>query len=120
MDEQWFDIPGWEGVYQVTRAGQVKRIQLNIIQTRTKNNGEELKVPKKLSKERIKKWNFYRGEYRVHLTDKSQDKDDVYSIPKLLLLTFHPEIDLSTVDQISYKDNDPKNVQYDNLIISFK
>jgi hypothetical protein len=117
-DQEWFDIPGWEGVYQITRAGQVKRVKLNIIQSRNKKDGTVLDVPKQLKKERVKKWNYYRGHYRVHLTNKEKDK--VYLIPELLLLTFHPEIEVDKIGSLSYKDHDPTNVQFSNLDIFYK
>jgi hypothetical protein len=116
--ETWFDIPNWEGVYQITRLGQIKRIKLNIVQFRNKKDGTVLPVHKKLKKERLKKWNFHRGHYRVHLTD--QEHDEVYKISELLILTFHPEIDLSKIDYFIYKDNDPLNVQVSNLEIFYK
>lgn len=115
--EEWFDIPGWEGIYQINKIGKVKRIQLNIIQNRTRRDGTPLAVPKKLAKERIKKWNLHRGNYRVHLTYNG--KDEIRTIPELLLLTFHPEIEVNKIDKITYKDNNPSNVQFDNLILSF-
>lgn len=101
MTEEWRDIKGYEGCYQVSNLGRVKSL------TRKDRNGrtraERILVNNKRSSEK--------DYLRVHLSKDNVAKD--YSIHRLVAIAFIPNPNGYTV--VNHLDNNPSNNNVTNL-----
>lgn len=98
----WKDIPGYEGLYQISDEGKVKRLPHAFHSIRKDGCEYDTFLP-----ERLLQVNS-RGCVGLLTGDIFKDK----RIDDLLALTF---LGLSRGDYI-HKDNDPNNMQIDNLV----
>lgn len=91
---EWKDIPGYEGIYQASRCGRIKRL------------------PHNNRKERILQLNSYTNYYIIAGLRKG-DKYRNYPVHRLVAMTF-----LSNPDNkpfVNHKDLDKTNNHVDNL-----
>jgi len=97
MEEQWKDIFGYEGLYQVSNLGRVRSLPRN----GTVNDIKILK-PKKENN----------GYLRIGLCKNGEQK--LYSIHRLVASAFIPNDDLFKTD-INHKDENKENNNVENL-----
>lgn len=96
MEEIWRDIPGWEGLYQVTNTGKVKSL------TRFRRNGAGgyIQEGRTLKPDKNKQ-----GYYCVVLSNGDYKKR--YRIHRIVMETFVPNPD--KLPQVNHKDEDKTN-----------
>lgn len=100
MTEEWRDIEGFEGKYQVSNLGRVRNIKFH---------GHE----RSLKQERILTPKVRRDGYcSVHLSD-GKDKDYHPMIHRLVAKAFIPNPD--NLPEVNHKDEDKKNNHVGNL-----
>lgn len=95
MKEIWKDIPGWEGLYQVSNTGKVKSLNYH-------NTSEE---------NYIKPEKIRRGYLRVGLS--KNNKKIRYLVHRLVAEAFIPNP--NNYPQVNHKDENPVNNSVDNL-----
>ncbi len=89
--EEWKDIKGYEGLYQVSNLGRVKNIKTNRI---------------------LKKWiNTNDTYFRVTLYNNGSKKH--FLLHRLLAIHFIPNPD--NLPEVCHKDNNKQNFSLDNL-----
>lgn len=106
--EEWKDIKGYEGLYQVSNLGRVKSL------SRLKKNFnintkmiEIITLPEKIRKPQLTKY----GYYRIGLT---KDCKQIYhSVHRLVAETFLDNPD--NLSQVNHKDENKLNNRADNL-----
>lgn len=103
MQEEWRDIKDYEGLYQVSNLGRVKRV------FGFTSNG-------KRCNSKILKQTFYKspnnsGYYRIGLCKSAKRK--MYSVHRLVAQAFIPNPD--NLPQVNHKDENTKNNCVDNL-----
>lgn len=96
MKENWKDIKGYEGIYQVSDKGRIKSLNWN-------KTGK-----KKLLKIHVSKKHGYS---EVHLS--KEGKDEVPRVHRLVAQAFIPNPD--NLPQVNHKDEDKTNNNVDNL-----
>lgn len=98
MEEKWKDIRGYEGIYQVSNLGNVKKIRFI-------NNRCNFK------KESIRKLNIRNGYYIIQLSKNGSRKS--YQVHRLVAQAFisNPE----NKPFINHKDYNPLNNNVNNL-----
>ena len=89
--EEWRDILGYEGLYQVSNEGRVKRLYR--------------------SKERILKLRDIRGSFRIWLYKDKQVK--TFGIHRLVAQAFLPNPD--NLSEVNHKDENKYNNHVENL-----
>lgn len=95
-EENWKDVFGYEGLYQVSNLGRVKSL----------GNG-------KIRKEKIlKPTNNGRGYLIVHLSKEGKMKN--YRVHRLVASSFIPNDNLLKTD-VNHKDENPANNRVENL-----
>lgn len=99
-DEEWRDVPGYEGVYLISNYGRVKRLPIGKQWSyrRTHNNIRKLKISST-------------GYYRVNLSKDNQVK--FYNVHRLVALAFIPNPD--DLPQVNHKDENKLNNHVSNL-----
>ena len=117
MTEEWKDIPGFEGRYQVSSLGRVKSINRKV----NKWNGVKT-VPEKILTQRIDR----KGYYRIELRDNNGKKHSL-QVHRLVAITFIPNPDKKAqVNHISgnKQDNAVSNLEWvscqENIVHSFE
>lgn len=107
--ERWRDVPGYEGLYQVSDFGRVKALQKITF-------GQQKWRP-----EQIKKLTIYPHERAVVGMVKN-GKREIKSVPKLVYFVFVKKFDLTdfSFSRPSYKDGNPLNLHYKNIILKRK
>lgn len=104
--EEWRDIQGYEGLYQVSNYGRVRSLDRVVTQT---NNGT---LSKHLYRGRILKQNKRpNGYYGVQLSKDGITKP--YLIHRIVATEFIPNPD--NLPQVNHKDEDKYNNCVDNL-----
>ena len=107
MEEIWMPIKGYEGLYDVSNLGRVKRLERT-----TENSGtysgystfKELILKPRENKKR-------HGYYEISL--KKNKKEKRFKIHRLVALTFIPNPD--NKPEVNHKDGDKSNNCVDNL-----
>lgn len=101
--EQWRDIEGYEGLYQVSNEGRVKSLQREI----TYKDGRKKTLPEKILH------NFLSdlGYYHVGLSKNGIPKR--YKVHRLVAKAFIPNPDNLPV--INHRDENPRNNVVENL-----
>ena len=103
MDEIWRDIPGYEGIYQVSNLGRVKSLP----QTVPFGDLGTLQIEGRIRKPQANP----QGNLMVLLTKDGRTRTEV--VARIVLRTF--EGDPAPGFVVRYRDNDRKNVCLDNL-----
>lgn len=104
MEEIWKDIPGYEGLYQVSSLGRVKSLERYI----TYCTGRIQLLPEKI----LKSSQQSTGYYTVGLYD-SNHKSKTFSIHRIVANLFVPN--LSDLPEVNHKDGDKSNNSASNL-----
>ena len=105
MKEIWKDIPGYEGIYQVSNLGRVKSVERVVISKK----GQRFEVEEKILK---LKWRSRNKDYAfVRLCRNSVCTS--FSIHRLVAEAFVPNPNNWPI--INHKDENPKNNEVDNL-----
>lgn len=99
MKEEWRDIKGYEGLYQVSNLGRVKSL--------VRNTGNQFGKEEYILKSRTKNHNYL----EVALSKNGNKK--FYTIHRLVALHFIPNPNNYPV--INHKDENPRNNRVDNL-----
>ena len=98
MQEEWRDVVGYEGIYQISNFGQVKRI--------CSGTGTIVGT--------VLKCGVARGGYkRVLLYKGSHASRKRFMVHRLVYLAFHGSIPEGC--EINHKDGDKQNIHADNL-----
>ena len=101
--EEWKSISGYEGLYEVSSYGRVKRLKISYI----RKNGIMVHKP-----ELILKPNYFSGGYfRVGMYKNKTFK--YYLIHRLVAQAFLPNPD--NLPEVNHKDEDKSNNRVDNL-----
>lgn len=111
MEEIWKDIKGFEGRYQISNMGRVKK--LSVLYYRKYKKGPVLvhKHPESIVVPEIK------AKSRVRLVNTKTGIDRIFDI--CYLVAFHFIDDYREGMEIRYKDGNIMNNTVDNLILSF-
>lgn len=102
MTEEWKDIEGYEGLYQVSNLGRIKSLARVIIRSDSKPNPIN---------EKILKYGMNRGYCAVVLCKDGKKK--MYKVHRLVAMAF-----LSNhynLPEVNHKDENKKNNCVDNL-----
>ena len=105
-EEIWKDIEGYEGLYQVSNFGSVKRLESIVSATSKKGNEFKIIVPKKILKNRL-----CCGYYIVGLCKDSKSKN--YRVNRLVAKAFIPNP--NNYPCVNHKDGNKLNNDVDNL-----
>lgn len=100
MNEQWKDIEGYEGLYQVSNLGRVWSVK-------RKERGRTFGG--KLHSIRTDR----RGRCSIQLS--REGKQEYMSLPRLVATYFVENPDPQTMTEVNHKDEDPSNNRADNL-----
>ena len=102
MIEEWRDIEGYEGLYQVSNLGRVKSLARVVIRSDGKPNTVN---------EKILKYGMNRGYCAVVLCKDGKKK--MYKVHRLVAMAFlrNPH----NLPEVNHKDEDKKNNCVDNL-----
>lgn len=103
MEEVWKDIKGYEGIYQVSSLGRVKRLAHTCVNTKQvkRHLPERMLLPTKQSN----------GYVHVHL--HQQNKTQGISVHRLVATAFIPNP--NNLPQVNHKDEDKTNNNVENL-----
>lgn len=104
MKEIWKDIPGYEGLYQVSNLGDIKVLD-RIVNCGIKNNKTVIRKSK-LLKQRINQ-----GYYEVALSKNGKKR--FLKVHRLIAITFLPN--LNNLPSVNHKDENKLNNCIDNL-----
>lgn len=96
--EEWRDVPGFEGKYQVSDFGNVRSV-------------DRIDSENHFRKGQIMAQRYVRGYARVGLRDGEKQK--MYSVHRLVAEAFIPNPD--NLPQVNHKDEKPGNNALDNL-----
>ena len=102
MEEIWKDIPGYEGIYQVSTVGNVKRLEKVCLRSR---------APYILREKILKSYVDRMGYYGIHLRKNGKDKS--FKVHQLVALTFIPNPE--NKPEVDHIDANRLNNVVDNL-----
>lgn len=101
--EEWRDIIGYDGLYQVSNLGRIKRLSRTIVS----NNRSQFSV-----KEKILKLGTHKRGYKTIMLHKNK-KHKLWLVHRLVALNFIPNP--NNLPQINHKDEDKTNNCVENL-----
>lgn len=105
MMDEWKDIEGYEGYYQVNKQGQVKSLQRTVI----RSNGRSITFPEKILKGTVSE----KGYVKVSLSkDNSHTKQTLH---RIVMNAFVPNPDPSIYNHINHIDENKQNNNLTNL-----
>lgn len=99
MNEEWKDIKGYEGLYQVSNLGRVKSL-------------ERVSIQKHKIKEKIRACNYDKDKYLILNICKDR-KTRTFKVHRLVAEAFIPNPD--NLPEVNHKDEDKTNNKVDNL-----
>ena len=102
MEEIWKDVPGYDGLYQVSNLGRVKSMKKTYL------------ICNKVAytkQESILKQSLTKGYYKVELNSRGKSKN--FLVHRLVAMAFIPNP--NNLPQINHKDENPQNNCVDNL-----
>ena len=100
--EEWRDIKGYKGYYQVSNTGNVKSLE------RTVRNGRGYKIiPEKILE------GYDNGNGYLYVKLCKEGKRNQYRINRLVAMAFIPNP--NNLPEVNHKDKNPKNNCVDNL-----
>lgn len=102
-NEEWKDIPEYEGLYQASNLGRVKSLE----RFRKGENGCLISVKERILKPSIK----HNGRYRIQLCKQSIVK--TYNVHRLVWSAFNGQIPQGY--EINHIDENPSNNRLENL-----
>ena len=106
-NEEWKDIPGFDGAYQVSTFGRVKSVD-RIYHKQYKDGHDGTTHHKgRILKQRLNN----RGYWIVSIVYKC--KSMIFLVHRLVAITFIPNP--NNLPQVNHKDENPKNSHVDNL-----
>lgn len=103
MEEIWKDIKGYEGLYQVSNFGNVKRVTNYVLL----KNGDKRLVKGKIMHQRLQN----KGYFQVGLCKRGKAK--LFSVHRLVATAFIPNP--CNLPHINHKDSNRKNNYVENL-----
>lgn len=105
MGEIWADIPGWEGKYQVSNKGRVKKLAGFYF---CGHRGEQIReTPEMIMKQFVRN----KGYLGIRLSNGVERK--TYLVHRLVATAFIPNPD--NLPQVNHKDENPSNNCVENL-----
>lgn len=105
--ERWKNISGYEGLYQVSSLGRVKRLATTLTRPNRWRKDAKIKL-----KERIHKYHIaYNGYARVELSKNGKQK--IFSMHRLVASAFIPNNENYPI--VCHKDDNPLNNLVSNL-----
>lgn len=116
--EQWADLPGFEGHYEISSLGRIK--SLRRWRNSGNNNGYYTKEIIRKQHARFKKNKLIdKNTYTISNTLKKNGKPFSTSTARFVFYAFVKPFDLDNKQlMISYKDCDGRNLHYNNLILT--
>src|SRR5574344_917934 len=106
MQEEWRDVVGYEGYYQVSNLGRVKSIERKIcLETRN------VRCSKTISSRILKQAEYRNGYLKVVLSKNGIHENKL--VHRLVMESFKKDRNLSY--QVNHKDENKKNNNIDNL-----
>ena len=100
--EEWKALIGWEGIYEVSSLGSIKRVGLDRL-------GRKLRIGHLLTGRKGKDGRLY---VRLPVSPSSSDQKN-FSVHRLVCRTFHGEPLIGK--EVNHKDGDPSNNVATNL-----
>lgn len=111
-NEIWKAIEGYEGIYQVSNLGRVKRLARDIVQKNPNPASNDVCVQH--IDERIMNLNkTYNGYMLVHLRGAADGKRRWFSVHRLVAMTFLPNPD--NLPQVNHKNEVRDDNRVENL-----
>lgn len=99
MDEEWKSIPGYEGLYEASTLGRIRRLKKNA-------DGSIEWIIRHISFDK-------RGRATISLSKDGKAKSMSY--PRAIAFTFVPNPDQSIYTEVNHKDENPLNNKPSNL-----
>ena len=104
MKEIWKDIPGYEGLYQVSNTGKIRSLPKNIVHRNVKRNNGRVKDEVWWKPGRTLRYLYYTPTYPVVRLYKDTVRKDI-SVKKIVAQMFIPEYQLDMpASKIHIKD----------------
>lgn len=110
IQEIWKDIPGYEGIYQASNFGKIKRLSNNNINIYIYKNRKE--KFKRTMQEKILKPVIKKDGYSLITLSKNNIKERFY-LHRLIAICYIPNI--KNKSQINHKDGNKMNNSVHNL-----
>lgn len=109
MKEEWRDIKGWEGFYQISNKGNVKSLPRQV--NATSRKGKKYKIS--LQTKFLKPSDNGCGYLRVLLRDKFTGRSKNMYLHRLVASAFIPNP--NGLSDVHHKDGNPYNNKVENL-----
>lgn len=109
LKEEWRDIPGYEGLYQVSNLGQIKSLGRTVYQQwQDGTHGRYITYKEKILKPKIDTNNYL--SVSLYLLDKSRKRCRIHRLVALAFIENYHQLPC-----INHKDQNPHNNATSNL-----